>query len=161
MIRPATLSDLPAIVSIYNQAVADRFATADTSPVTVEQRRAWFEEHDDEYPIRVIESEGCVRGWYSLSAYRSGRPGVRGTAELSYYVDADSRGRGYGTAMIAHAVSEARNTGKRVLFCIILERNAASIRLMDKCGFERWGRLPDVALIDGDAVSHVYYGRKL
>ena len=159
MIRRATVNDLPAIVGIYNQAVADRFATADTSPVTVEQRRPWFEEHDDEYPICVVESEGSVRGWYSLSTYRSGRAAVRGTAELSYYVDADSRGRGYGTTLITHALSEAPRLGKRVLFCIILERNEASIRLMKRCGFELWGRLPDVALIQGELVSHVYYGR--
>ena len=161
MIRPATLSDLAAIVGIYNEAVADRFATADSSPVTVEQRRPWFDEHDDEYPIWVLEAEGSIRGWYSLSSYRAGRPAVRGTAELSYYVAADSRGRGYGTALIAHAVAEASRLGKRVLFCIILERNEASIGLVRKCGFELWGRLPDVALIDGELVSHVYCGRAL
>jgi len=161
MIRPATLSDLPAIVGIYNEAVADRFATADTSPVTVEQRRSWFDDHDDDYPICVLEAEGSIRGWYSLSTYRSGRPAVRHTAELSYYVGADSRGRGYGTALIAHAMAEALRLDKRVLFCIILERNEASIGLVRKCGFELWGRLPDVALIDGELVSHVYCGRAL
>ena len=43
MIRIASASDLPAIVAIYNQAVEQRFATADLRPVTVDQRRAWFE----------------------------------------------------------------------------------------------------------------------
>ena len=161
MIRRATIDDLPAIVDIYNQAVADRFATADSAPVTVEQRTPWFEAHDGEYPIFVLESEGRVRGWYSLSAYRSGRPAVRGTAELSYYIGAASRGRGFGTALVTHAVSHAPGLGKRVLFCIILERNEASIALVKKCGFELWGRLPDVAVIDGTLVSHVYYGRAL
>lgn len=160
-IRPATIADLPAIVDIYNHAVADRFATADTSPVTVDQRRPWFEAHDDEYPICVLEHEGSIAGWYSLSPYRSGRAAVRGTAELSYYVGAESRGRGYGTALVTHAMAEGRRLGKRVLFCIILERNAPSVGLMRKCGFELWGRLPDVASIDGELVSHVYYGRRL
>jgi len=155
-VRPATIADLPAIVEIYNHAVADRFATADTSPVTVDQRRPWFEAHDD-----VLEYEGSVGAWYSLSPYRSGRAAVRRTAELSYYVGAESRGRGFGTALVEHAMAEARRLGKRVLFCIILERNEASVGLMRKCGFELWGRLPDVASIDGELVSHVYYGRKL
>jgi RimJ/RimL family protein N-acetyltransferase len=48
-----------------------------------------------------------------------------------------------------------------VLLGILLERNTASRRLMEKCGFEVWGRLPDVALIDGELVSHLYYGRKV
>ena len=101
--------------------------------------------------LYVLEHEGSVGAWCSLSPYRSGRAAVRGTAELSYFVGVESRGRGYGTALVTHAMAEARRLGKRVLFCIILERNAASVGLMQKCGFELWGRLPDVASIDGRA----------
>ena len=60
-----------------------------------------------------------------------------------------------------HAIFEAPGLGKRVLFAILLEKNRASTRLMEKCGFELWGRLPDVALIEGELVSHLYYGRKV
>ena len=83
------------------------------------------------------------------------------TAEISYYVRGDSQGQGIGSALVEHAIREARHLGKRILFGILLERNEASIRLMHKCGFELWGRLPDVAAFDGDFVSHLYYGRKV
>ena len=69
-IRPATIADLPAIVDIYNDAVADRFATADTSPVTVEQHTPWFDAHDDEYPIYVLEHEGSASAWYPARGFR-------------------------------------------------------------------------------------------
>ena len=160
MIRIASLDDLPAIVAIYNDAVEQRFATADLQPVTIEQRRAWFDEHDPAtLPIFVFDDEGRVRGWCSLSAYRSGREAVQRTAEISYYVGHDSRRRGIGSALVQHAVGESPRLGKHVLFAILLERNQASIRLMTRCGFELWGRLPDVAAIDGELVSHLYYGR--
>lgn len=162
LIRTATLSDLPEIVDIYNQAVRQRFATADLEPVSVDQRSAWFHEHDPAaWPIFVADRDGSVVGWCSLSAYRAGRAAVRGTAEISYYVRADSRQGGVGTALVRHATREAPHLGKRVLFGILLERNIASINLMKKCGFELWGRLPDVAMIEGELVSHVYYGRKV
>jgi phosphinothricin acetyltransferase len=162
MIRSAQESDLPAIVAIYNQAVADRFATADLSPVTIDRRKQWFDEHEPSaFPIYVFEDDGVVRGWCSLSCYRSGREALLGTAEISYYVASDSRGRGVGSALVQHAILEAPRLGKRVLFAILLERNRASIRLMEKCGFEVWGRLPDVALIEGELVSHLYYGRRV
>jgi hypothetical protein len=32
---------------------------------------------------------------------------------------------------------------------------------MTRCGFELWGKLPDVAVIEGEFVSHLYYGRKV
>ena len=162
MIRLASPDDLPAIVRIYNDAVDERFATADLRPVTVGQRAAWFDAHDPAtFPIHVFEEERSVLGWCSLSAYRSGREAVLGTAEISYYVGRDARGRGVGTALVQHAVQAAPTLGKRVLFGILLERNLASIRLMETCGFEQWGRLPDVALIDGVLVSHLYYGRRV
>jgi phosphinothricin acetyltransferase len=162
MIRVASESDLPAIVEIYNQAVEQRFATADLRPVTVDQRRAWFDDHEPSaYPIHVFEQDRAVIGWCSFSSYRSGREAVLGTAEISYYVGRGSQGRGVGSALVTHAVRQAPSLGKRVLFGILLERNHASIRLMEKCGFELWGKLSDVAMIDGALVSHLYYGRKV
>ena len=162
MIRIASLDDLSAIIGIYNEAVEQRFATADLQPVTIDQRRAWFDEHEPStLPIFVFEDDGLVRGWCSLSSYRSGREAVRGTAEISYYVGRDSQRRGIGSALVQHAVVESPRLGKHVLFAILLEKNQASIRLMTKCGFELWGRLPDVAAIDGELVSHLYYGRKV
>lgn len=161
-IRAATITDLPAIVAIYNEAVAQRFATADLDPVTIADRSQWFHVHDPaSYPIFVAEREGTVAGWCSLSAHRPGRAALRRTAEISYYVRAADRGRGVATALVQHAIDQAPRLGKHVLFGILLERNDASIRLLKKCGFQLWGRLPDVALIEGELVSHVYYGRSV
>jgi L-amino acid N-acyltransferase YncA len=162
MIRTASVNDLQSIVDIYNEAVARRFVTADLHPVAVERRREWFREHDPStFPIYVFELDGVVLGWCSLSAYRSGREALIGTAELSYYVRYDSHGQGIGSALVERALGECSRLGKRVLFAILLDRNAASIGLMSKFGFELWGRLPDVAFIDGELVSHLYYGRKI
>ena len=64
MIRTATIDDLPSIVAIYNEAVEQRFATADLEPVTVEQRSAWFHDHDSaSLPIYVAERDGAMAGW--------------------------------------------------------------------------------------------------
>ena len=42
ILRAARDADLPAIVAIYNAAIPGRQATADTEPVTVKSREAWF-----------------------------------------------------------------------------------------------------------------------
>ena len=160
MIRIAGRSDLPAIVGIYNEAVADRFATADLDPITEEGHAEWFESHDARsHPIYVAEAGRAVVGWSSLTAYRGGRAAVRRTAEISYYVARAARRQGIGRALVEHALREAPGLGIHVLFGIILERNVGSIRLMERCGFVPWGRLPGVAEIEGELVAHVYYGR--
>ncbi len=44
-IRRAKVDDLPKIVEIYNHEVVHSTATFDTIPVTIDDRREWFNEH--------------------------------------------------------------------------------------------------------------------
>ncbi len=161
-IRPAGPADLDRLVEIYNQAIAAGDATADTVPVTVAGRRSWFEVHDpDAHPIYVCpDAQGRVLGYLSLSPYR-GRPALARTAEVSYYVDYAHHGRGVGSALMAHALRESPALGRKVLIAILLEWNAASIGLLEKFGFERWGYLPEVAELDGRLCGQYYYGRRV
>ena len=48
LIRTAELSDLPALLAIYNDEVKNGVATFDTEPQTMEERRAWFDAHNVE-----------------------------------------------------------------------------------------------------------------
>ena len=75
IVRLATEADLPAIVAIYNAAIPGRTATADTEPVTVESRRAWFAEHTPEHrPLWIAEIKGELVAWVGLSSFYGGRP---------------------------------------------------------------------------------------
>lgn len=159
-IRLAQLDDLPAIVDIYNQSIPSKQSTGDTQPLRVEDRRTWFDEHrPDKYPIFVAEVEGHVAGWCSLSAYRPGRAALRFTAEISYYIAPAYHHQGMGTALIGRALAACPGVQIRHLFAIVLENNAASLRLLEKSGFEKWGYMPRVADFDGIEVGHLYYGR--
>ena len=75
-IRIAQPADLPEIVSIYNASIPGRMATADTEPVTVAAREAWFREFDPaRRPLWVLTdiTTGAVLGWLSLRSFY-GRP---------------------------------------------------------------------------------------
>ena len=161
-IRLADWPDLPVINDIYNQAVEERFCTAHLFPVTMEQREVWFREHDpDRFPVYVIAEGEQVAGWTSLSSYRSDREALKHVAEVSYYVDRNHRGRGFGQQLINHVLSVAPGFGFSVLIAILLSRNPASIGLLEKSGFELWGRMPELARIGQERADHLYYGRKL
>ena len=160
IIRFAQLDDLPVIVDIYNQSIPSQQSTGDTQPLRVEDRLTWFQEHRrDGHPIFVAEVESHVAGWCSLSAYRPGRAALRFTAEISYYLAPAFHRRGIGTALVGHALAACPALQIRHLFAIVLEGNQASIRLLEKMGFEQWGYLPRVANFDGKEVGHLYYGR--
>jgi phosphinothricin acetyltransferase len=161
-IRLARETDLTVINEIYNQAVRQRFSTAHLSELGMDQRRAWFSGHDpDRFPVYVACSEQSVKAWVSLGSYRQDRQALSHVAEVSYYVDEKARGMGIGSSLLEHAIQVAPKFGFSVLVAILLNKNPASIRLLEKYGFQSWGVMPGIALIDGQEADHLYYGLKL
>ena len=157
-IRIADADDLPAIVEIYNQSIPGKCSTADLDPLRWEDRKAWFKDHGENHPIFVAEANGAVAGWCSISAYRPGRMALRHTAEISYYIANNFQRKGVATLLIEHAMLFCPSIEIKSLIAIVLERNSASISLLEKLGFRLWGLLPNVADFDGEECSHLYYG---
>ena len=156
--RPATETDLPEIVSIYNSTVASRVATADTEEVSCESRLAWFRRHEAEgSPILVHEEAGQVVAWTSLSAFY-GRPAYQRTAEVGIYIREKFRERGLGSRLLSETIEIASKTGLKVLLAFIFTHNIISLRLFESRGFEQWGLLPDVAEMDGRQYSLLIMG---
>ncbi len=161
-IRLATEEDLAAINGIYNQAVRQRFCTAHLAPVDLDYRRAWFCDHPPErYPVFVYQEDNVIKGWASLGAYRADREALAHVAEVSYFVDNESRGRGIGSQLLQYALNVAPGCGLKVLVAILLDKNPASISLLKKFGFSLWGSMPGIASIGDETADHLYYGLKL
>ena len=148
IIRDAAEEDLPAIIAIYNAAIATRSATAQLETVTVESRQNWLSYHSPhEYPFWVLEKEGLVAGWLTFKSFLP-RSAYRGTAELSVYVDEQFRQQGVACRLLEKAVESSPALGLSALVGLIFAQNTASIRLFEKLGFTRWGLLPRIARIE-------------
>ncbi|MFP4548950.1 MAG: N-acetyltransferase family protein [Fidelibacterota bacterium] len=161
-IQTATINDLPAIVTIYNQAVKRGFCTADTEPVSIAQQKDWFRNHSAEkYPVYVCKIEENVVGWLSITPYRKGRKALRYAAEVSYYVDESHQKQGIGSALMKHAIDQMPQLELKTLIAILLEVNEGSIRLLEKFGFRKWGHLPDIADFNGKQCGQFYYGYQI
>jgi L-amino acid N-acyltransferase YncA len=159
--RDATPDDLPEIVAIYNSTVASRQVTADLEPVSIDSRRAWFDEHDaGRRPLWVVEAGGKVIAWLSLSDFY-GRPAYGRTAEVSIYLAEAARGKGLGKALLAEALEAAPRLGIDTVLGFVFGHNEPSLRLFHGFGFENWGVLPRVAVLDGVERDLVIVGRRL
>lgn len=160
-ISDARLEDLPAIVNIYNETIAGRMVTADLEPVTVESRRKWFDKHSaDRYPLWVLKADGNVVAWFAFSAFHE-RAAYKATAEVSIYVSEKYRSRGIGRLLLRKAIEECPRLGISRLVGLVFGHNAPSLALLESSGFERWGYLPGVAMLDGAERDLVYMGRKV
>ncbi len=154
-------ADLSAIVEIYNSTVPTRMVTADTDPVSVESRLAWFREHDPKrYPIWVAEADGEIAGWLSFEPFRE-RPAYRATAEVSVYVSEKHRRKGIGRRLLAEAIHRSPALGLKTLTAGAFAHNGPSLKLFEEFGIERWAYYPRVAELDGIERDLVVLGLRL
>ena len=155
VVRHAVASDLDAINRIYNHEVLHGTATWDEDPWSVEQRRAWFEQHDQSTPVLIAEVAGSVVGFAYLSHYRP-KAGYRFTRENTVYVEEGYRGRGVGRRLLEALLDEARRDGVHAVIAVIEAENAVSIRLHERLGFELIGTGREVGFKFGRWLDSVY-----
>lgn len=161
-IRFAANEDLPAITAIYNQAIAAGNANAFTDRLKVEQLTDWFEDHDpDSFPVYVVETAKRIIGWGSLSPYRKARKGFRNTAEISYYMDYNHHGMGYGKMLIRYMLDDCNRLNIKNVMAIMLDINPRSAAILEQFGFSRWGHLPRIANLNGQICGQWIYGINL
>lgn len=144
IIRPAAEADLPAILAIYNDAVAKTTAIWNDQPVDLANRRAWFHARAAQgFPVLVAEEDGLTVGYGSFGDFRP-FDGYRFTVEHSVYVAEGVRRRGIASALLASLEERARDLGKHVMVAGIASDNDASLRLHERLGFVETGRMPEV-----------------
>ncbi|MEB4759771.1 MULTISPECIES: GNAT family N-acetyltransferase [Chryseobacterium] len=160
--RNAGADDLPKIVEIYNSTVASRMVTADMEEVSVESKQKWFAEHNPETrPLWVVEdADNETVGWVSFSSFHE-RAAYSGTVEVSIYLDEKCRGKGYGKTILQYCIDNASKFGIHHLVALIFLHNEPSLKLFRYFGFEDWGTLPDVAVLDGVERSLKILGKRI
>jgi L-amino acid N-acyltransferase YncA len=142
-IRLAAADDLGAINDIYNYYVLHSTCTYQTEPSTAEERAHWFATHDEKHPVTVIELDGQVIGWGSISRFHH-RRAYGNTVEDSVYVRQDVHRRGVGSVVLTDLIGRARSFGYHTIIASIDGSQAASIALHAKLGFHPCAHLKEV-----------------
>lgn len=136
--KKAQLNDLERIVEIYNWAILNTTATFDTEEKTTEQRKKWFEEHDEKFPIISVFDGETLCAWGSLSRW-SDRLAYDICAEVSFYVHPEYHGKGIGSKILKQLIEIGKTTGKKNLISRITSESNVSLHLHEKLGFETIG----------------------
>ena len=145
LIRDALATDLPGILTIYNDAVLNTTAIWNEQPVDLANRQAWFDARQAQgYPILIaVDAESEVLGYAAFGDWRPFE-GFRHTVEHSVYIRADQRGNGLGPLLMKALIERAQACDKHVMVAAIESGNAASVRLHQRLGFIVSGHMPQV-----------------
>jgi L-amino acid N-acyltransferase len=138
LLRPAARADLTAINDIYNHYVLHSTCTYQEEPETIAARREWLDHHSSKHPVIVVEVNGDVVGWGSLSAYHA-RSAYRRTVENSVYVHHQHHRRGIGSLLLKELIVRARTLGHHAIIAGIDADQVASVVLHDRFGFQKVG----------------------
>ena len=162
-IRAATLDDLDALTEIYNHYIVHSAITFDLHPFTSAERRAWFGDHADSGPHRLlVATDGqnkCV-AYVSSSRWRA-KPAYDTTVEVSVYCHPDARGRGHGTALYEALFAALEAEDVHTVVAGVSLPNAASLSLHEKCGFRPVGVFHSVGRKFGQFWDVAWFERPL
>ncbi len=142
LVRPARREDMPAVLAIYNDAVAQSTATYDYEPRPLEDQFAQYDQKMlDGYCFYVaVTPDGTVAGFSTYGLYRQ-RPGWRFACEHSVYVAAPWRGRRVGLSLLPPIMRHARKRGFHTMIGVVDAENAASLRMHRRAGFLEVGTI--------------------
>lgn len=138
------------------------------------QNRAWFARHITARPADVYSPEGIVRHIEEcLNAYRQGTmhpsllldasgavvgranlkdiDSAKSSSEIGYRIAECSAGGGLATLAVRHMQQLAREEWQlKMLEAYVTSHNAASARVLLKCGFTQDQYVEQLALVDGE-----------
>jgi phosphinothricin acetyltransferase len=150
--RKACIQDLESILEIYNEGIKDRIATLETEQKDKAYMIEWFQNKTDRYPVLVVESEGSIQGWATISPYNP-RLAYLGVGEISVYIKREHRGKGIGKILLGEIELLAKLNGFHKLLLFTFPFNELGQGLYRSRGYREVGVFKNQGIIDGKFVD--------
>ena len=160
MIRIATIEDVPEMLAIYTPYVVNTTVIFEYTPPSLEEFTRRFVSYTRQFPWLLWEEDGRILGYAYASAPYT-RPAYAWCAEPSIYLRPEARGRGIGTALYAALEEILRTQGYQVLYALVTQENAASLRFHEKLGFRQMVLFPDCGFKFGRWLGLIWLEKRL
>ena len=138
VIREYENNDLPEMISIWNEVVADGIAFPQEEPLSTATGTAFFASQSY---CGVADDNGRVVGLYILHPNNVGRCGH--ICNASYAVSSSCRGLHIGEKLVKDCLENAKRLGFRIMqFNAVVESNTHARHLYERLGFVPLGTIP-------------------
>lgn len=139
-IRPARTTDLPSLLDIYNYYVLNSVAVFAEQPLSLEERRPWFQQFDERGPYRLfVADEGGRLLGYASSVPFLPAPAYRETVETTIFLAPLHTRRGVGTRLYLALFTALAGERLHRAYAGIVPPNRASVALHKRFAFRRVG----------------------
>lgn len=160
-IAEAVVTDVPGMLAIYNEVIANSTAIYSEQAVTLEDRQAWLRSREaQKFPVLVACDESGVLGYSSFGDFRAW-PSYRFTVELAVYVRSDRRRSGIGRQLVEGLFPYAARLGKHMMIAGVDAENRPSLELHKRLGFVTAAHLHEVGFKFGRWLDLVFLQRRV
>ncbi len=139
IIREYVQKDLPAMISLWNEVVAEGNAFPQEEMLDEKSSAEFFALQSY---CGVAEKDGKILGLYILHPNNVGR--CSHISNASFAVSSSARGQHIGKKLVLDCIENARRLGFGILqFNAVVETNFAARRLYERLGFKQLGTIPN------------------
>ncbi|HEX9858308.1 MAG TPA: GNAT family N-acetyltransferase [Paracoccaceae bacterium] len=144
MIRPATTSDLAALLAIWNPLIRDTLITFNSTQKTLaDMEKMLAEKAAAGQAFLVAEADGRVAGFATYGQFRGG-VGYAHTMEHTIILGEATRGKGLGRALMRAVEDHARAGGAHSIFAGVSGGNPEGRAFHAAMGYREAAVLPEV-----------------
>jgi len=144
LIRDAVEADIEQVTAIYNEVLTTTTAIYNDRAATIEERISWWRGRIAQgFPVLVAAEGAHIAGFATFADFRAW-PGYRFTVEGTVHIHAGSRGKGVGTDLLKAILGRAKAMGKHIMIAGVDSENTASLRFLERFGFECVAHLREV-----------------
>lgn len=155
VVRRGKFADVKAITAIFNQGIEGGVATLETKLQKESDIISWMEDRDPRYLILVGENDsGEVCGYVSLNKFNF-KSAYGGVADLSIYIEKNSRGQKIGETLIQKVIEEAKKEGFYKLVINVISKNEKALHFYEKIGFSLAGVYKKQGILLGEWVDAI------
>jgi L-amino acid N-acyltransferase len=148
----------PAILEIFNEAIAHSTALYDYQPRSIESMVTWFQtKATGNFPvIGAVNDHNQLLGFASYGTFRAW-PAYKYSIEHSVYIHHNHRRQGIGKALMEQLITTASEQQYHVMVGGIDQTNTSSIALHSQLGFTHAGTIHQAGFKFGRWLDLAFY----
>lgn len=154
--EPTSKKHIREILKIYNYYVVNSTATFHTEPIRKKQMKKIVFFDDILYGSYTIFFGDEIIGYCIIAPFNP-RNAYKATVYVAVYIRHDHVQKGYGKQALEFLEKKALGLPIRSLLALVCAENIGSMKLFEKCGYEKVGEIKKAGVKFNRLLDVVYY----